>query len=54
MPSVPARVQRSPKVGVTPLMWLRFLAFPLVLLAGLAMAGLCLAGLFFAGLAADE
>ncbi|HEY8069760.1 MAG TPA: penicillin-binding protein 1A [Burkholderiales bacterium] len=48
MRRVPARVQQPPRVGVTPLMWLRFLAFPLVLLAGLAAAGAFLAGLVIA------
>jgi penicillin-binding protein 1A len=48
MGRVPARVQQPPPVGVTPLMWLRFLAFPLVLLAGLAAAGAFLAGLVIA------
>ncbi|MEW6687898.1 MAG: transglycosylase domain-containing protein, partial [Pseudomonadota bacterium] len=45
MPPVPARVQQPPRARVTPLIWLRFLAFPLVLLAGLAAAAACLAGL---------
>ena len=35
MRRVPGRVQHSPRAGVSPLIWLRFLAFPLVLLAGL-------------------
>src|SRR5258706_5658537 len=48
MPRVPARVQRRPEVSVNPLMWLRFLAFPLVLLGGVAAAGLCLLGLVVA------
>ena len=48
MRRVPARVQSPPRVSVTPLKWLRFLAFPLVLLAGLAAAGACLAGLVIA------
>jgi len=48
MRRVPGRVQHSPKAGVTPLIWLRFLAFPLVLLAGLAAAGAFLAGLVVA------
>jgi len=43
MRRVPPRVQPSPGVGVTTLKWLRFLAFPLVLLAGLVAAGACLA-----------
>src|SRR3954469_13813266 len=34
--------------GVNPLMWLRFLAFPLALLAGLIAAGLLVAGLVIA------
>jgi len=48
MPRVPARVQQPPSARVNPLMWLRFLAFPLVLLAGLAAAGAFLAGLVVA------
>ena len=48
MRRVPAPVQQVPRVGVTPLMWLRFLAFPLVLFAGLAAVGACLAGLVIA------
>ena len=32
MRRVPARVQQPPKVGLNPLKWLRFLAFPLALL----------------------
>ena len=48
MRRVPARAQQAVRVGLTPLMWLRFLAFPLVLLAALAGAGACLAGLVVA------
>jgi len=48
MRRVPARVQHSPRARVTPLMWLRFLAFPLVLIAGLAAAGIFLVGLVIA------
>ena len=48
MRRVPARVQQSPRVSVTPLKWLRFLAFPLVLFGGLAAAGALLAGLVIA------
>src|SRR5271154_5981621 len=48
MRRVPARVQHPPRVGVTSLMWLRFLAFPLLLLAGLAAAGAFLVGLVVA------
>ena len=48
MRRVPARVQRPSEASVTPLIWLRFLAFPLILLAGLAAAGLCLVGLVVA------
>jgi len=48
MRRVPARVQQPPRSNVTTLKWLRFLAFPLVLLAGLAAAGACLAGLVIA------
>jgi len=48
MRRVPACLQLSPRVGVTTLKWLRFLAFPLVLLAGLVAAGACVAGLVIA------
>jgi penicillin-binding protein 1A len=48
MRRVPARVQQPPRVGVTPLKWLRFLVFPLVLFGGLAAAGAFLAGLVVA------
>jgi len=48
MRRVPPPLQLSSRVGVTTLKWLRFLAFPLVLLAGLATAGACLAGLVIA------
>jgi penicillin-binding protein 1A len=48
MRRVPGRVQHLPKAGVTPLIWFRFLAFPLVLFAGLAAAGAFLAGLVVA------
>jgi penicillin-binding protein 1A len=48
MRRVPARLQPPPKVGVTTLKWLRFLAFPLVLLAGLVAAGACVVGLVVA------
>jgi len=48
MRRVPARLQPPPKVGVTTLKWLRFLAFPLVLLAGLVVAGACVVGLVVA------
>ncbi|HUN70287.1 MAG TPA: penicillin-binding protein 1A [Burkholderiales bacterium] len=48
MPRVPARVQQLARSGVTPLKWLRFLAFPLVLFGGLAAAGAFLAGLVVA------
>jgi len=48
MRRVPARVQQTPGIGVTRLKWLRFLSFPLVLLAGLAVAGALLAGLVLA------
>src|SRR5258706_12229504 len=48
MRRVPGRVQHPPRVGVTPLIWFRFLAFPLVLFAGLAAAGAFLAGLVVA------
>jgi len=48
MPRVPGRVQQLARSGVTPLKWLRFLAFPLLLLGGLAGAGAFLAGLVVA------
>ena len=48
MRRVPACVQRHPQASVNPLMWLRFLAFPLVLIAGAAAAGLFLFGLILA------
>jgi penicillin-binding protein 1A len=48
MPRVPARVQQAPRSGVTPLKWLRFLTFPLTLLAGLAAVGAFLGGLVVA------
>jgi penicillin-binding protein 1A len=48
MRRVPARLQQSPRVSVTPLKWLRFLAFPLILLAGLMAAGACVGGLVIA------
>jgi penicillin-binding protein 1A len=48
MRRVPPSLQLTPGIGVTTLKWLRFLAFPLVLLAGLAAAGACLAGLVIA------
>jgi penicillin-binding protein 1A len=48
MRRVPARVQQPPRVGLTPLKWLRFLAFPLVLCGGAAAAGVFLAGLVVA------
>ena len=48
MRRVPAAVQYPPRIGVTTLKWLRFLAFPLVLLGGVVIAGACLAGLVVA------
>jgi penicillin-binding protein 1A len=48
MRRVPARVQQTPRVGVTRLKWLRFLAFPLFLFGGLAAAGALVAGLVLA------
>src|SRR5688572_29268925 len=45
---VPPTVQLAPRIGVTTLKWLRFLTFPLLLLAGLVAAGVCLAGLVIA------
>jgi len=48
MRRVPARTQQLPRVSVNPLKWLRFLAFPLFLLAGLAAAGAFVAGLIVA------
>jgi len=48
MRRVPGRVQHSPRAGVIPLIWLRFLAFPLVLVAGLGAIGAFIAGLVIA------
>ena len=48
MRRVPARVQQPHRTGVTPLMWLRFLAFPLLLFGGLAAAAAFLAALVVA------
>ena len=48
MRRVPGRVQHSPRVRLIPLIWLRFLAFPLVLVAGLAAIGAFLASLVIA------
>ena len=48
MRRVPAPVQHTPRVGLNPLNWLRFLVFPLILLAGLAAAGAFLGGLVIA------
>jgi len=48
MRRVPARAQQPPRVSVNPLKWLRFLSFPLFLLAGLAVAGAFVAGLIVA------
>ena len=48
MRRVPARVQQPPGIRVTPLKWLRFLTFPLVLFGGLAVAGAFLGGLVIA------
>src|SRR5262245_30935287 len=48
MRRVPGRVQHPSRAGVTSLIWLRFLAFPLALLAGVAAAGACLVGLILA------
>ena len=48
MRRVPGCVQHPPRAGVTPLIWLRFLAFPLILFGGLAAAGAFLAGLVIA------
>jgi penicillin-binding protein 1A len=45
---VPPTVQIAPRIGVTALKWLRFLTFPLLLLAGLVAAGVCLTGLVVA------
>ena len=45
MRCVPRPPQQPAHPGLTPLKWLRFLAFPLVLLGGLAAAGAILAGL---------
>ena len=48
MPRVSAHAQQSPESGVTLLMWLRFLAFPLILFGGLVAVGAFLAGLVVA------
>ena len=48
MPRVSARAQQLPRNSVTPLMWLRFLAFPLILFGGLVAVGAFLAGLVVA------
>ena len=48
MRRVPRRAQYVSIVGITPLIWLRFLMFPLVLFGGLAAAGAFLAGLVVA------
>jgi len=48
MRRVPARVQQPPRVGLTPLKWLRFLVFPLVLCGAVVAAGAFLAGLVVA------
>jgi penicillin-binding protein 1A len=48
MRRVPARVQQPPGFNVTTLKWLRFLVFPLVLVAGLVATGACVAGLVIA------
>ena len=48
MRRAPARVQPASRRSHNSLMWLRLLAFPLVLLAGAGAAGLCLLGLVVA------
>ena len=48
MRRVPRRVQHLPRTSVSPLIWLRFLAFPVILFGGLAAAGAFLAGLVVA------
>lgn len=48
MRRVPGHVQHFPRAGVTPLIWFRFLAFPLILIGGMAVAGVFLAGLVIA------
>ena len=48
MRRAPCSPQHFTKVGVTSLIWLRFLVFPLILFGGLAAAGACLAGLVIA------
>ncbi len=48
MRRAPRHVQPLTRVGVTPLIWLRFLLFPLVLAGGLAAAGAFLAALVVA------
>jgi len=48
MRRVPAPVQQPRSAVASPLIWLRFLAFPLLLLGGLLLAGACLVGLVIA------
>src|SRR4030065_26865 len=48
MRRVPGPVQHPPRAGVTSLIWLRFLLFPLVLFGGVAATGAFLAGLVIA------
>jgi len=48
MRRVPGHMQHFPRAGVSSLIWLRFLAFPLILFGGLAAAGAFLAGLVVA------
>src|SRR6188508_2493997 len=48
MRRVPGHMQHFPRAGASSLIWLRFLAFPLILLGGLVAAGTFLAGLVVA------
>ncbi len=48
MRCAPRHVQPLPRVGVTSLIWLRFLLFPLILIGGFAAAGAFLAALVVA------
>src|SRR5258707_7065454 len=48
MRRVPGHMQHFPRAGASSLIWLRFLAFPLILFGGLAAAGMFLAGLVVA------
>ena len=48
MRRVPGHMQQFPRAGASSLIWLRFLAFPLILVGGLVAAGAFLAGLVVA------